>query len=116
MRIFLAGASGAIGRRLVPLLRAAGHDVIGTTRSADKAAALARARRRRRWWSMCSMPRRWRARCRRPRRRSSSTSSPICRARRARRGYDAGLERNARLRIEGTRNLVAAAKAAGVRG
>ena len=30
-------------------------------------------------------------------------------------GYEAGLERNARLRIEGTRNLVAAAKAAGVR-
>ena len=40
MRIFLAGAGGAIGRRLVPLLRAAGHEVVGTTRSVDKAAAL----------------------------------------------------------------------------
>jgi nucleoside-diphosphate-sugar epimerase len=40
MKILLAGASGAIGRRLVPLLRAAGHDVVGTTRSADKTAAL----------------------------------------------------------------------------
>lgn len=40
MRIFLAGAGGAIGRRLVPLLLAAGHDVTGTTRSADKAAEL----------------------------------------------------------------------------
>ena len=30
-----------IGRRLVPLLRAAGHAVVGTTRSADKAAAVA---------------------------------------------------------------------------
>ncbi len=30
-------------------------------------------------------------------------------------GYEAGLERNARLRIDGTRNLVAAARAAGVR-
>ena len=30
-------------------------------------------------------------------------------------GFEAGLERNARLRIAGTRNLVAAAKAAGVR-
>ena len=40
MRIFLAGAGGAIGRRLVPLLHAAGHDVVGTTRSADKAAGL----------------------------------------------------------------------------
>ncbi|MGA8259037.1 MAG: NAD-dependent epimerase/dehydratase family protein, partial [Arenicellales bacterium] len=35
-RIFLAGASGAIGQRLVPLLRAAGHSVAGTTRSSSK--------------------------------------------------------------------------------
>jgi nucleoside-diphosphate-sugar epimerase len=40
VRIFLAGASGAVGRRLVPLLLAAGHSVVGTTRSADKAAGL----------------------------------------------------------------------------
>jgi hypothetical protein len=36
MRIFLAGASGAIGRRLTPLLIAAGHEVTGTTRSVKK--------------------------------------------------------------------------------
>jgi NADPH:quinone reductase-like Zn-dependent oxidoreductase len=41
MKIFLAGAGGAIGRRLTPLLRAAGHAVVGTTRSKDKAAAIA---------------------------------------------------------------------------
>jgi len=40
MKIFLAGAGGAIGRRLTPLLRATGHTVVGTTRSKDKAAAL----------------------------------------------------------------------------
>ena len=40
VKIFLAGASGVIGRRLMPLLRAAGHEVVGTTRSADKAEAL----------------------------------------------------------------------------
>ena len=40
MRIFLAGASGAIGKRLLPLLRNAGHHVVGTTRSAAKAEAL----------------------------------------------------------------------------
>lgn len=40
MRIFLAGAAGAIGRRLVPLLVKAGHDVTGTTRSKDKAETL----------------------------------------------------------------------------
>jgi nucleoside-diphosphate-sugar epimerase len=39
-RIFLAGASGAIGRRLVPLLVAAGHRVAGTTRVAEKAGEL----------------------------------------------------------------------------
>ncbi|MCC7451006.1 MAG: NAD(P)-dependent oxidoreductase [Anaerolineae bacterium] len=36
MKIFLAGATGAIGRLLVPLLFQAGHDVAGTTRSAAK--------------------------------------------------------------------------------
>jgi len=40
MRIFLAGAAGAIGRRLVPLLVRAGHEVTGTTRSQEKANAL----------------------------------------------------------------------------
>ena len=40
MNIFLAGATGVIGRPLVPLLRDAGHAVTGTTRSAEKAAAL----------------------------------------------------------------------------
>lgn len=38
--IFLAGAAGAIGKRLIPLLRRAGHTVVGTTRSAEKAAEL----------------------------------------------------------------------------
>src|SRR6266702_4158566 len=37
MRIFVAGATGAVGRYLVPALVAAGHSVIGTTRSAAKA-------------------------------------------------------------------------------
>src|SRR5215471_7084455 len=41
MKIFLAGAGGAIGRRLTTLLRGAGHTVVGTTRSKDKTAALA---------------------------------------------------------------------------
>jgi nucleoside-diphosphate-sugar epimerase len=40
MKVFLAGATGVIGRRLVVLLRKAGHDVVGTTRSETKAAAL----------------------------------------------------------------------------
>lgn len=40
MRIFLAGASGVIGVRLVPLLVADGHQVAGMTRSPGKAAGL----------------------------------------------------------------------------
>ncbi|HET8741938.1 MAG TPA: NAD-dependent epimerase/dehydratase family protein [Gaiella sp.] len=42
MRIFLAGASGVIGTRLVPLLVATGHEVAGMTRSPDKADLLRR--------------------------------------------------------------------------
>jgi nucleoside-diphosphate-sugar epimerase len=40
MRIFIAGASGAIGRRLVPMLIERGHTVTGTTRTPDKASLL----------------------------------------------------------------------------
>ena len=39
-RVFVAGASGAIGRRLCRLLVAEDRAVAGTTRSADKAVAL----------------------------------------------------------------------------
>ena len=37
MRVFVAGASGAIGRRLVPQLLEAGHEVTGMTRSEEAA-------------------------------------------------------------------------------
>ena len=40
MRIFLAGASGVIGVRLIPLLVAEGHEVAGMTRSPGKAEML----------------------------------------------------------------------------
>lgn len=40
MRVFLAGATGAIGRPLVARLLADGHEVVGTTRDATRAAAL----------------------------------------------------------------------------
>jgi nucleoside-diphosphate-sugar epimerase len=38
MRIFVAGATGAIGQRLVPRLVSAGHSVVGLTRTQAKAA------------------------------------------------------------------------------
>jgi 2-alkyl-3-oxoalkanoate reductase len=40
MRIFVAGATGVLGRRLVPLLVSGGHQVTGMTRSPGKVAAL----------------------------------------------------------------------------
>lgn len=40
MRVFLAGATGVIGRRLALLLREARHEVTGTTRNPDKVAWL----------------------------------------------------------------------------
>ena len=40
MRVFVAGATGAIGRQLVPRLVAAGHEVHGMTRSESKRAML----------------------------------------------------------------------------
>jgi nucleoside-diphosphate-sugar epimerase len=113
MKIFLAGAGGAIGRRLTPLLRAAGHDVTGSTRSADKADAL-------------------RALGATPVVVDVFDADALTRAVKAAAPqaiihqltdlafapgtpqYQEGLARNARLRIEGTRNLVAAARAANV--
>jgi nucleoside-diphosphate-sugar epimerase len=43
MRIFVAGATGAVGSALIPPLLSAGHAVTGMTRSPDKADALRRA-------------------------------------------------------------------------
>ncbi len=37
MKVFVAGASGAIGRRLIPMMVRAGHVVVGMTRSPGKA-------------------------------------------------------------------------------
>ena len=81
MRVFVAGASGAIGTRLVPQLIERGHEVIGTFRSPQKEARL-RASGPRRSRSTCSMPRP----CARP----SSTPSPRRSSTRRRRSPMAG--------------------------
>jgi 2-alkyl-3-oxoalkanoate reductase len=41
MRIFVAGATGALGRRLIPLLVTAGHGVVGLTRRRENAGIVA---------------------------------------------------------------------------
>ena len=114
MRVFLAGATGVIGRSLLPLLREGGQDVVGMTRSAERAEAL----------------------------RAQGAQAVVCDAFDAdaveRAVVDARPEvvvhqltdipkavdprkvekqfaGNDRLRVDGTRNLAAAAKAAGAR-
>ena len=115
MRIFLAGAAGVIGRRLTPLLVLMGHEVTGTTRSAAKAGQIeaivrpaGRGRRVRRGGAD-------RGPCVEARpeiviHQLTDLPSAIRHARLSERA-----EANARLRIEGTRNLMAAAKVAGAR-
>ena len=114
MNIFVAGATGVIGQPLLKLLRGAGHAVTGTTRSAGKVAAieavgaravvvdafdaegLSRAVMAAKpavvIHQLTDLP-------------DVSDPSKMAEVR----------EKNARLRIEGTRNLMAAAQAAGVR-
>jgi len=113
MRIFLAGAAGAIGRRLTPLLVLMRHEVTGTTRSADKAGTLE---------AMGARPvvvdvfdadalRRAVVAARPDVVIHQLTDLP---AAPGTPGYEEGQRRNNRLRREGTRNLMAAARAAGV--
>jgi nucleoside-diphosphate-sugar epimerase len=114
MNVFLAGATGVIGRPLIGLLRGAGHTVTGTTRSAGKLAEIEKlggkgvavdafdAERLKRAvvaakpdvviHQLTDLP---------------DVSDPAQMA--------AVREKNSRLRVEGTRNLMAAAKAAKVR-
>jgi nucleoside-diphosphate-sugar epimerase len=114
MRVFVAGATGVIGRRLLPALRTAGHQPIAMTRSPEKAAALA----------------------------AQGIEAVVCDAYDAAgltravadarpdqivhaltdlpeeinmRRFERDVQSTGRLRREGTRNLLAAARAAGVR-
>jgi len=114
MRVFVAGATGVIGRRLLPALSAAGHEPIAMTRSPEKAAAL----------------------------KDDGIEAVVCDAYDApglaravadaradqivhlltdlpeeinMRKFEREVQSTGRLRIEGTRNLLAAARAAGVR-
>ena len=40
MKVLVAGATGALGKQLVPRLVARGHEVVGTTRSESKRQAI----------------------------------------------------------------------------
>jgi nucleoside-diphosphate-sugar epimerase len=114
MRVFVAGATGAIGRQLLPLLTQDGHEVVGMTRREERAAlirelgaepvvadafdaegvkaAVAEARPEVLIHELTNIPK---------------SIDP--------RRFAEQFELNNRLRREGTRNLVAAARAAGAR-
>jgi len=113
-RVFLAGAAGVIGRRLTPLLLTHGHSVWGTTRSPDNsefvrklgarpvvvdvfdaealAAAMLEAKPEIVMHQLTDL---------------AAVQDPAKRS--------GALARNGRIRDEGTRNLVAAARKAGAR-
>jgi nucleoside-diphosphate-sugar epimerase len=114
MKIFLAGAGGVIGRRLTPLLVAAGHEVVGTTRSHDKMAAVAVLGAEPVTVDVFDADALARAvAVAKPdvviHQLTDLNSAP------GTPGYAASQERNVRLRRDGTRNLMNAAKAAGAR-
>jgi len=114
-RIFLAGAAGAIGRRLLPMLVDAGHAVWGTTRWEDKAEALREAGATPVVVDVFDRPALARAvRYARP----EVVIHQLTELSRAASGAALSeeiLEANARVRKEGTRNLVDAAIASGAR-
>jgi nucleoside-diphosphate-sugar epimerase len=114
MRIFLAGAGGVIGRRLTPLLVKAGHAVTGTTRTADKADALRALGAAPVVVDVFDADALMRAITKAAPEAVIHQLTDLAFAPNDPR-YQEGLARNARLRIEGTRNLVAAAQAASVR-
>jgi nucleoside-diphosphate-sugar epimerase len=114
MRVFLAGAAGAIGRRLVPLLLRAGHEVTGTTRSAATATELARAGVVPAVLDVFDAPALMAAVG------AAKPAVVIHQLTDLPRQFDeariaASYPKNARIRIEGTRNLIVAAQAAAAR-
>jgi nucleoside-diphosphate-sugar epimerase len=113
-RIFLAGAAGVIGNRMIPILRDAGHTVVGTTRSAAKAEILRSLGVEPVLVDVFDAERLSRAM------ESARPDVVIHQLTDLPKKLDPRLMaeaivRNARIRDEGTRNLVAAANALGVR-
>ncbi len=111
MRVFVAGASGAIGRCLVPQLLEAGHEVIGMTRSEGAAQQI---RTRGAAAIVCDVFDRTRLRS------ALHDAAPdvvVHQLTALPKDYDIrkiDYEPTNRLRTEGTRNLIEAARAAGV--
>jgi nucleoside-diphosphate-sugar epimerase len=105
VNILVAGATGVIGRRLVPLLVKAGHTVSGTTRHAGKAAGLEEAGATPIVIDVYEAD---------ALREAVAEAAPEVVFHQLTDLAAEDFTANNRLRVEGTRNLVDAAKAAGV--
>ncbi len=106
MKIFVAGAAGAIGRRLIPLLVASGHEVTGTTRETEKTGLLQK---------LGASPVVVDALDREGLASAVREARPDVVIHQLTDLSDRNFAANSRLRREGTRNLVDAARAVGVR-
>src|SRR5437763_16061840 len=115
MKIFLAGASGVIGRRLTPLLLDAGHHVTGMTRSAANARGLEAAGIAAVVVDVFDADALKAAVMRAAPEIVIHQLTDLPRVLEDENQLAASYPRNARIRTEGTRNLIAAAKAAAAR-
>jgi nucleoside-diphosphate-sugar epimerase len=103
MRVFLAGAGGAIGSVLVPQLIEAGHQVTGTSRSAGRVRRLGADEVQLDVFDRDAV------------RSAVASAEPDVVIHQLTALSEFSLADNTRIRIEGTRNLVGAVLAAGVR-
>ncbi|XVQ11752.1 NAD-dependent epimerase/dehydratase family protein [Spirillospora sp. CA-255316] len=105
MKILVAGATGVVGRRLVPLLVQAGHEVAGTTRRAGRAQSIADQKARPIVLDVLDAG---------AVREAVAAERPDAIVHQLTDLADEDFAANSRLRVHGTRNLVEAAKEAGV--
>ncbi|RFU42530.1 NAD(P)-dependent oxidoreductase [Actinomadura logoneensis] len=105
MKILVAGATGVVGRRLVPLLVQSGHEVVGTTRSPERAQSVADQQATPAVVDVLDAE---------ALNRTLAEHSPDVVIHQLTDLSAEDFEANSRLRIAGTRNLVDAARAAGV--
>ena len=114
MKVFVAGATGALGRQLVPAARGRGHEVVGTTRSPIEAGPSCASWARGRSWPTRSIPTRWRAAV------AEAEPEVIVHELTALSGsfdlrhFERDFALTNRLRTEGTDHLLAAGRAVGV--
>ena len=109
MKVFVAGATGAVGRPAVALLLAEGHDVTAVARSEEKAAALERAGARPAQVSLFDPDALRVAMAGAEAVINLATSIPVG----ARAALPTSWREDSRIRTEGSRNLVDAALAVG---